>query len=323
MSELKPMLDIEGQIKHLQDNGVKFEFIKVEEAKAYLENNNNYFKLTAYRKNFAKHLSGDKIGKYIDLDFAALKDLSIIDMRLRYFFIHMALDIEHSAKVKLIKEIESSNFNGYDIVEDYFNELKTQDALNNTNSYDKIKLELSRNETNPYCGDLIRKYKNEYPIWAFVEIITLGSFIHFYKFCANKLNSKDLINDHYLLLSIKDLRNACAHNNCIINDLSAKNSKYRPNHDILKILGQNGISKATRKTQTSNERINQILTLLYTHQKLVKSKGICENRYNLSKEIVERMNLKIELYKNNDLILRNFNFFEKIIDIFLNNEYTN
>ena len=94
----KPILDTDGQIAHLQAKGVKFEKMSVEDAKQYLTKNNNYFKLRAYRKNFPKHPGGDFEGQYIDLDFAMLKDLAIIDMRLRYVLIHLALDIEHFAK---------------------------------------------------------------------------------------------------------------------------------------------------------------------------------------------------------------------------------
>lgn len=61
----KPKLSTEGQIEHLQSKGVKFEKISVEEAKAYLQANNNYFKLRAYRKNFPKHPDGERKGQYI------------------------------------------------------------------------------------------------------------------------------------------------------------------------------------------------------------------------------------------------------------------
>ena len=51
MKNLKPILNTANQIVHLQSKGVKFNLISVDEAKKYLELNNNYFKLRAYRKN--------------------------------------------------------------------------------------------------------------------------------------------------------------------------------------------------------------------------------------------------------------------------------
>lgn len=68
--ESKPLLDTDGQICHLISKGVKFEIITVEDARTYLANNNNYFKIRAYRKNFPKHPDGTLKGKYINLDFA-------------------------------------------------------------------------------------------------------------------------------------------------------------------------------------------------------------------------------------------------------------
>ena len=82
--KLKPQLTPKEQIEHLKKKGVKFNYISEDEAIKYLSDNNNYFKLRAYRKSFEKYTEGENEGKYIDLDFAMLKDLAIIDMRFRY-----------------------------------------------------------------------------------------------------------------------------------------------------------------------------------------------------------------------------------------------
>ena len=114
------MLDAEGLINHLKDKGVLFTVVKEEEAKKYLFENNNYFKLSSYRKNYDKYLGGENDGKYIKLEFAYLKDLAIIDMRLRYILVQMALDIEHYIKIQLLNHITNDeNEDGYSIVEDY------------------------------------------------------------------------------------------------------------------------------------------------------------------------------------------------------------
>ena len=59
--ELKPMLTPSELIEHLETKGVKFELINRENAKKYLEENNNYFKLVSYRKNFPKYQNGEKL----------------------------------------------------------------------------------------------------------------------------------------------------------------------------------------------------------------------------------------------------------------------
>ena len=48
----KPMLNLNEQINHLKNKGIKFELISEVDAKNYLKENSNYFKLTSYRKKF-------------------------------------------------------------------------------------------------------------------------------------------------------------------------------------------------------------------------------------------------------------------------------
>ena len=309
----KPILDTDGQIVHLQSKGVKFEKMTVEEAKQYLIQNNNYFKLRAYRKNFPKHPGGDFEGQYINLDFAMLKDLAIIDMRLRYVLIHLALDIEHFAKVKLLKAVEASTNDGYQIVLDYMALLQQKDEENDTHRLDALKNELLRNLDNPYCGGIIAKYDGCYPVWAFVEIIPLGSFIHFYGFCADQLSRKDMKDDYYLLTTVKNLRNAAAHNNCIIHDMGAKDSTHKTNYNVLKALSS--ISKATRNNKLSNVRMQQIITLLYTHSVIVTSDGVHNSEKVALVDLCQRMYHHIDYYADNDAILTSFDFFKKAVDI--------
>lgn len=309
----RPMLSIDEQIMHLQSKGVRFELISIDEASAYLRDNNNYFKLRAYRKNFSKHPDGPHKGQYINLDFAKLKDLSIIDMRMRYVFIQMALDIEHFTKVKLLQVIAESSEDGYQIVEDYFACLKAADAQNKTNYYDTLIKDLHRNRSNPYCGGIIAKYDGHYPVWAFVEIIPLGTMIHFFNFCAKRLNNKDLQDKYYLLKTIKGLRNAAAHSNCIIHDMGTKDSACKPNYSVVRALSM--ISKSTRDSQLKNERMLQMATLLYTHTVLVTSPGVHEHTKVILKDLTDRMFRHIDYYSKDGNILASFNFFKKSIDI--------
>ena len=53
MEIAKPKLSLDGQIEHLKEKGVLFNIMNEAEAKEYLAQHNNYFKLTAYRKNYA------------------------------------------------------------------------------------------------------------------------------------------------------------------------------------------------------------------------------------------------------------------------------
>jgi abortive infection bacteriophage resistance protein len=305
--KIKPILSIKDQINHLAFRGVKFDILSKEEAMVYLSQNNNYFKLTSYRKSFSKHPEGEKKDQYIDLDFELLKDLAIIDMRLRYTLLHMALDVEHFSKVRLLNVIENSKENGYEIVKDFIDSLgEVQQSV--------LKSELAKVKGNPYCGDILAKYENDFPVWAFIEIITFGRFISFYKFCADRFNDKNLLDDYYLLLATKGLRNAVAHNNCVINDLSPSTKIHKTNFAINRELSAAGISKDIRDRKMSNVRIQQIITLLYTHKKIVLSEGVHRHQQKEPQSVTNRMFHHIDYYSTNETISTTFHFFQQVID---------
>lgn len=306
--ESKPMLSAEELIDHLKEKGVKFELISVDDAKKYLKENNNYFKLVSYRKNYPKYENGEKIGKYISLDFKMLIDLSIIDMRIRKTMLSIVLDLEHYTKVKLLSKIESTSKDGYTIVKEYIDDLKEK------NEYEYLSNELNKNIKGTYCGDLVSKYNGEFPIWVFVEIIPFGRLIKFYRFVSEKLEDRKMTDESYMLMNVRELRNACAHNNCIINDLRAKTSNYKVSNRVYNKVAQIGISKKVRDNKLSNTRIKQIITLLYLNKNMVTSPGVLKHQAEILQELKNRIQHHIDYYDTNELIQTSFKFLNKIID---------
>lgn len=307
------MLTANELIEHLQEKGVKFNMINKNDAQKYLEDNNNYFKLVSYRKNFPKYEKGENIGKYIDLDFKMLMDLSIVDMRIRKTMLSIVLDLEHYAKVKLLSKIENSSKDGYTIVEEYIQDLK------NKNEYEYLEKELDKNKTGTYCGDLVTKYDGEYPIWVFVEVIPFGRLIKFYRFVADKLQDRKMIDESYMLMDVRELRNACAHNNCIINDLKAYTSQYSANYRVLNAVAKIGVSKKVRDNKLSNIRMKQLITLLYLNKNIVTSEGVLKHQTESLQKLKDRIEHHIDYYDTNQLIQTNFRFLNKIIDNWYNN----
>ena len=113
-------------------------------------------KLAAYRANYMKYEMGARAGQYRDLDFGYLKELSTLDMHLRYFVLQMCLDIEHAIKVQLIRQItQDENEDGYEAVKDFLKE--------DENFY--ILKSISRQKSGEYCKNLIEKYYPYFPAW--------------------------------------------------------------------------------------------------------------------------------------------------------------
>lgn len=308
MDDNKPMLTISEQIEHLEAKGVRFEIMNKDKAAEYLTYGNNYFKVASYRKNYPKHPSGVNEGKYINLDFAYLVDLAVIDMRLRYRIVHMALDIEHHTKLKLLRLIEEQQEDGYQVVSDYAASLnKKQDEI--------YKSELHRNIGNPYCGSIIEKYDGHYPVWAFLEIIPFGRLVSFYEFFAERVGSKAMKNDYFNLLTCKKIRNAAAHSNCVLNDLKAKTTSYSTNASVTASLSLiPDMSVGLRKNRMSNVRIQQIVTLLYVYNQIVNSSGLKRHESKDLKDLISRLYKHEDYYESNPLISSSFVFLKKIVD---------
>lgn len=105
--KLKPLMKISEMIPYLKTKNIKFELISEESAEKYLHDNNNYYSLTSYNNNFEKYMiDGVFVNKYIDLDFAYLKDLAIIDHRVRLLLFKMIIDIEHYLKKLVVTTIK-------------------------------------------------------------------------------------------------------------------------------------------------------------------------------------------------------------------------
>ena len=302
----KPKLNVEQQIQRLQEKGIKFELYSQEDGMDYLTNNNYYYKLTSFRKNFRKHPDGVNKGKYVNLDFAYLIDLAIIDNYLRGIILEIALDIEHYSKLKLLHRLENKNSeDGYSIVDDFMNSLGDKKSI--------LEQRILEKSNSSYVGDIIQHYNGNYPAWTLIEIISFGDYLRFYKFCADRWNDNDLLNDFYLMKDVKELRNAAAHNNCILNDVTVKDSKHNVNHKVK-------ISLKTIKHQRndkflSKEKTRQIVTLLYASNRLITSDGVKKKINNQLQFLKNRIYRDYD-YKFNQKLKATFDYLFDVIDIY-------
>ena len=314
MEIVKPKLSLDGQIEHLKEKGVLFNIMDEAEARDYLGQHNNYFKLTAYRKNYDKHPAGENKDKYINLEFAYLVDIAVIDMQLRYRIVHMALDLEHHTKLQLLRKMDEYNEDGYQVVQDYIDSLDEKQRK----IFDS---EINRNKGNIYCGDIIAKYEGAFPIWAFIEIVPFGRLVAFYGFCADRFSDKSMKDTFYRLLTCKEIRNASAHSNCILNNLKAKTAAHSTNAEVTsELMKIKGMNTNFRKNRMSNARIQQVVTLLYTHKDMVESEGIKWSESEELKKIMERVDKNYDYYNTNPMIKGTFDFLKLVVDSWFKSE---
>lgn len=115
------------------------------------------------------------------------------------------------------------------------------------------------NKGNIYCGDIVDKYDGACPIWAFIEIIPFGRLVAFYGFCAERFADKEMKNNFYRFLTCKEIRNASAHSNCILNDLKARTATHKTNTDVTnELMMIPDMNSNFRKNRMSNARIQQL-----------------------------------------------------------------
>ncbi len=305
----KKKLSVDELIQHMKNKGITFNIINKDDAKHFLQKHNYYFKLAAYRANYAKYPHGNLKVKYISLDFAYLRELSTIDMHLRYVILKMCLDIEHQLKVMLLTDVESNLAeDGYSLVEDF-------------DSNKSIRSKFLRQASGSYAQDLIQKHQDllDFPIWAFCELISFGDFIKLYKFYIQRHPKRKTLPKFNLLYPIRNLRNAAAHSNCLIYKLSAHTGNTTS--DIGNI-----ISKIPTLTVSSREKYLKILpihdfaVLLYWYSLYVTSEGLLHSRKReLYALFFHRMRMHKEYFLKSEYIQNSYVFCIRLIQYFFKN----
>ena len=253
---MKPMLSTKELIEHMKEKGITFRETSEKEAMDFLENNNYYMKLAAYRANYEKCVEGKRKGMYQNLDFAYLQELSRLDMHLRHLVLEMCLDIEHAIKVRLVDlATKDPQEDGYDIVRRFLAEEGGMRVLEG----------IRRHKAGEYCKDLIAKYYPYFPIWVFVELISFGDLLYFCYFCEKRYNVK--IVNRTLMNTVRDVRNASAHSNCLLNKMTERiDATKQVNSEISNFIGaMPEISKTSRVNNMNCKFTNSFITLLYVY----------------------------------------------------------
>ncbi|MCZ3622317.1 Abi family protein [Lactobacillus mulieris] len=279
------------------EKGITFNYMTVSQAKKVLDRN-YYFNFASYRKLFHK----DANGKYIDLDFAFLQDLSAFDIQLREFLLDLTLDVERFAK-GTINSVVSKNplEDGYKIVQDF--------KVSNTSSYNIF---LNQLKCNSYYRGIYKKYYKNMPVWTFLDFIPYGTLSRFLDFTIKRegCNTKKLQQIATHLKFCKNIRNAAAHGNpFLINIFSPNELIDKPISSIISLASEIGISRQ----DVRDEKVNDLVALFYLHKK-IQDKDLIDRRLGQARELLKRLDRHKDWYSKNAEIQRFKLILSKLVD---------
>lgn len=304
----KAKLSIDAQIEHMKnEKGILFNLVNEDTARMYLKNNNYYFRIKAYAKNYEQYIYGPKKGKYINLEFAFLQELAILDMHLRKLLFQMTIDIEHYLKTQLLRDFESNgDEDGYNIIA----------LLFSANS--NIKPRIVEKHSG-YCLDLIDKYKDQFALWNIIEVMSFGDFIALYRLYYETYPSKDDLSN--FLFSVKKLRNATAHNNCLLNSLKKPyGRRINPNKKYTTYLSTYfDFGPRIKKNKMTNAVIHDIVVSIHTFSTVVSSQSVKRHSLAALRSLIhKRMARNRHYFSKNEEIKSSYWFIRKIVDYYYN-----
>ena len=229
----------------------------------------------------------------------------------------MIIDIEHYLKIRILNSIEDiDGEDGYNIVNLYL-----EKDFNDENFPRRVHDSIRKKVSNAYYKKIFSKYDidkdkkiENMPIWEFLEIITFGELVNFFEFYTREYNLDD--NKYvFILREINKLRNAVAHNSCVLSELDKKDNLHRVDTLIINYLKECGIGKENRNNKLANSRIRQITYTLYMFNIIVSSEGVKNNvKHDITKLFYGRIILNNKYYTNNGLLKSIYSYFDKIIE---------
>lgn len=296
----------ENLVQFMKERNIKFEKITEQDAIKFLNHNTYYKKVSSYKNNFDTYIKNGK-KMYRELDFGYLVELSTLDMEFRFLVLEMCLNVEHALKVRIMNKCLQEGENGIDIVSSFLN----QNAF--------VRDNIMRNCYNSYCTDLIMTHQNKFPIWVILEVISFGDLCRFHKFLvASKFFPKKEVP---VLSTVRDLRNAAAHNHCLFSKLIQEKGVETPGSVLQFVAKIEDITPTRRKNRLSSRCISDFVTLLYAFDYFVDSEGIRKHTKDELKRLFYERMIKNKQYFSTCITVKNaYNFVKKILDKFLESE---
>uniref|UniRef100_UPI00263169E7 Abi family protein n=1 Tax=uncultured Anaerovibrio sp. TaxID=361586 RepID=UPI00263169E7 len=282
-------LNLQGQIQQMKSQNIGFNIVKEPEALEYLAKHTYYFRLKHYAENYEKIKKSGVGTRYIDLEFAYLKELSLIDLYYRRVMFNLVQDVEHYAKIQLLNALaKNKKENGYSIVTEYMEKHKYLDR------------ELSRHQSK-YAKGLIEKYNGNFAVWNIIEVQTFSQFIDLYDLYFEKYQQKH-VETKYLNV-VKALRNSIAHNNCLMFSLRPS-AACSDTEDAVRIAMGLGLEEGDSRAMNHVTFIKELNITLYVYWHIVSSTEEKHFQLELLNDLVnKRFNRHMHFFDNNKVVL--------------------
>lgn len=318
MDRFNQFLGFDEQIDALKAMGIGFNGRFTERgAKAYLRDNNSFFRLISYCDSFEyDSLGTDGKPHYGNLDFEQLVDLSVIDFRLREVLLHLTIHIEHHLKIMLHNILRLSDSDPYRIVRDF----KESPYV----TFD-LRQELERASRSDYSRDLYTEFQPDIPVWVMLELLQLGYLRSFVGFLRQRDEADtsipiDFDSLFYELNSARSLRNAAAHNTGIFNGL-LNNDDRTLSDRIYNVLIEaehpdGGFIFTEEELEDSHlsRALKDITTALFLHHEMVTSRGVKKSMAERLDELRHRFSKRVQ-YEETSAVGSAFSFITRLIDL--------
>lgn len=268
------VIRVDSYIKELERFGISFTNTSTEEARNFLTTNTYYQKLRSYLGRTPEE------GEFAGLDFKDLVELSRIDFSLSRQVLTLALSIEHALKIQIYRLIE----------------------LEKTTTLKKCLAKMPSYKGHPFRCKAIQMsdYSHAYldapstygadlivsdcALWELLESLSFGDLIKFYKTILQVRKREDSTLFHYLK-RVQELRNAAAHENCLLARTDETGHKKRKKHCKIYFLFPScspdsaDAHPSAKKEQRELSRLflHDFCILLHVHDRLVESTGMKEH----------------------------------------------
>lgn len=296
-SQTKPVASVAKQIATLRDHKVTFDFCSMEEASRYLAENTYFFKLKAFDKKFGRNDDGE----YALLDFAYLQDIATVDFHMRRLVSELTSDVEHALKVRFNELLmRRTSEDGYSVVRDYENS-ETQFRLSHfpESAPDRYSISSSFN-SNAYTKAVIEKYGDNPPAWLIWEVCPLKETISFYRYFLRRIGYRDTV--FALLDGVRILRNAAAHNNCLLTAPAYEVNRTDILQDCVRELLSDELFDEQRDVildlSQRDPLIHDLACVVCCHINLVKSSGIRTRARESALDLMKRVHRNMAWYRS-------------------------